>query len=164
MPGSSPMRAGSKTVGWLSFSFADGGEEAWARLRDALVPQLATAFESAHLVDEVRRSNRDMIAALSRSMEAKDFYTGGHTERVSRISVALAERLGYTGAELTAIEIGSLVHDIGKIGIPEAILNKPGPLTDEEWQVMREHPGDLRLHPLGHRRRSVRPADSALEP
>jgi HD-GYP domain-containing protein (c-di-GMP phosphodiesterase class II) len=117
--------------------------------------RLATALESAHLVDEVRRSNRDMIAALSRSMEAKDYYTGGHTERLSRISVALAERLGFSGTELAAIEIGSLVHDIGKIGIPESILNKPGPLTDDEWRVMKEHPvisdfilSDINVHPI----------------
>jgi putative nucleotidyltransferase with HDIG domain len=73
-------------------------------------------------------------------MEAKDYYTGGHTERVSAVSVALAARLGYAGGELDAIEIGALLHDIGKIGIPERILHKPGPLDDEEWRVMKEHP------------------------
>jgi putative nucleotidyltransferase with HDIG domain len=73
-------------------------------------------------------------------MEAKDYYTGGHTERVSTMAKALARRLGYTGAELDAIEIGALLHDIGKIGIPERILNKPGKLDDEEWRVMKEHP------------------------
>jgi HD-GYP domain-containing protein (c-di-GMP phosphodiesterase class II) len=152
--GSVPLHAGAKTVGWLRLRLAPGADEQWERLQEALVPQLATAFESAHLVDELRRSNRDLIAALSRSMEAKDYYTGGHTERVSRISVALAERLGYTGPELTAIEIGSLVHDIGKIGIPESILNKPGPLTDEEWEIMKEHPvisdfilAEINVHP-----------------
>jgi len=154
-PGSVPLNAGGQTVGWLTLSFDGADNEQWLRLRDALLPQLATAFESAHLVDEVRRSNRDMIAALSRSMEAKDYYTGGHTERVSRISVALADRLGYGGAELAAIEIGSLVHDIGKIGIPESILNKPGPLTESEWEVMKEHPvisdfilADINVHPM----------------
>ncbi len=73
-------------------------------------------------------------------MEAKDYYTGGHTERVSDIAVALGERLGYEGAQLDAIEIGALLHDIGKIGIPERILHKPGPLDEEEWKVMKEHP------------------------
>ena len=150
-----PLNAGGQTVGWLSVSFADGGDEQWLQLRDAIIPQLATAFESAHLMDEVRRGNRDLIAALSRSMEAKDYYTGGHTERVSRISIAIAQRLGYTGADLEAIEIGSLVHDIGKIGIPESILNKPGPLTESEWKVMKEHPvisdfilADIDVHPM----------------
>jgi putative nucleotidyltransferase with HDIG domain len=73
-------------------------------------------------------------------MEAKDYYTGGHTERVATIAVALARRLGLTGADLEALEIGALLHDIGKIGIPEHILHKPGALTEEEWAVMKQHP------------------------
>ncbi|MDP9260659.1 MAG: HD-GYP domain-containing protein [Actinomycetota bacterium] len=88
----------------------------------------------------LRRAHRDTIAALSKSMEAKDLYTGGHTGRVSAVSVALAERLGYDGDALEAIEIGALLHDIGKIGIPEEILRKQGPLDDEEWVIMRTHP------------------------
>ncbi len=88
----------------------------------------------------MRRAHRDTIAALSRSMEAKDLYTGGHTGRVASVSVALAERLGYEGDALDAIEIGALLHDIGKIGIPEQILRKEGPLDESEWTTMREHP------------------------
>jgi hypothetical protein len=88
----------------------------------------------------LRRAHRDTIAALSRSMEAKDLYTGGHTGRVAAVSVALAQRLGYDGDALEAIEIGALLHDIGKIGIPEHILRKAGPLDDEEWAIMRTHP------------------------
>jgi putative nucleotidyltransferase with HDIG domain len=102
---------------------------------------------TAAAVDEVREANvrlrrahRDTIAALSRSMEAKDLYTGCHTGRVAAVSVALAERLGYDGEALEAIEIGALLHDIGKIGIPEQILRKEGPLDDEEWAIMRTHP------------------------
>lgn len=114
--------------------------ERWRRLRDAVVPQLATALESATLVERVRKTHLETIAALSRSMEAKDYYTGGHTERVATVAVALARRLGFQGADLDAVEIGALLHDIGKIGIPERILHKPGPLDDEEWKVMKEHP------------------------
>ena len=132
------LTSGGKIVGGLS---VEGGDsQRWARLREAIEPQLATALESALLVDKVRKTHLETIAALSRSMEAKDYYTGGHTERVSEIAVALSRRLGYDGPELDAIEIGALLHDIGKIGIPEAILRKPGPLTDEEWVVMKEHP------------------------
>jgi putative nucleotidyltransferase with HDIG domain len=89
---------------------------------------------------ELRRAHRATIAALSRSMEAKDLYTGGHTERVAAIATALARTLGYRGHELEAIEIGALLHDIGKIGIPEQILRKEGPLDDEEWAIIRTHP------------------------
>jgi hypothetical protein len=88
----------------------------------------------------LRRAHRDTIAALSRSMEAKDLYTGGHTGRVAAVSVALAQHLGYNGDALEAIEIGALLHDIGKIGIPEQILRKQGPLDDAEWTIMRTHP------------------------
>jgi hypothetical protein len=88
----------------------------------------------------MRRAHRDTIAALSRSMEAKDVHTGSHTGRVAAVSLAIAEQLGFGGDALEAIEIGALLHDIGKIGIPEHILRKEGPLDDGEWAVMRMHP------------------------
>jgi HD-GYP domain-containing protein (c-di-GMP phosphodiesterase class II) len=129
--------------------------ERWARLREAITPQLATALESTALVEQVRKQHIATIGALARSMEAKDYYTGGHTERVSGVAVAVAARLGYSGAELDAVEIGALLHDIGKIGIPERILHKPGPLDEEEWKVMKEHPiiseyilQEVDLHPI----------------
>jgi hypothetical protein len=134
----------------------------------ALPPVLAAASVQQYVrhtrraVEEVRAANekmrqahRDTIAALSRSMEAKDFQTGGHTERVSEIAVALATRLGYEGEELEAIEIGALLHDIGKIGVPEHILHKPDPLNEDELAVMTRHPvisefilADTGLHPI----------------
>jgi HD domain len=104
---------------------------------------------------KLRRAHRDTIAALSRSMEAKDVYTGGHTERVAALAVALARKLDYHGDELEAIEIGALLHDIGKIGIPEQILRKPAPLDESEWDVVKTHPvisdyilSELDLHPI----------------
>jgi HD-GYP domain-containing protein (c-di-GMP phosphodiesterase class II) len=88
-------------------------------------------------------------------MEAKDNYTSGHTERVGSISSALARYLGYEGEEVEAIEVGAVLHDIGKIGIPENILLKPGGLTADEWRIMKEHPlisdrilGEVDLHPF----------------
>jgi putative nucleotidyltransferase with HDIG domain len=128
--------AGGNPIG----SVHAGRGERWLRLRDALLPQVATAFESAGLVEELRKTHLETIAALSRSMEAKDYYTGGHTERVATVAVALARRLGFQGADLEAVEVGALLHDIGKIGIPERILHKPGPLDEDEWKVMKEHP------------------------
>jgi putative nucleotidyltransferase with HDIG domain len=104
---------------------------------------------------DLRRAHRDTIAALSRSMEAKDFYTGGHTERVAAVAVALARELGYRNGDLEAVEIGALLHDIGKIGVPEHILRKPGPLDDAEWEIIKRHPvtsdyilSELDLHPF----------------
>jgi HD-GYP domain-containing protein (c-di-GMP phosphodiesterase class II) len=128
----------ARIVGGLAIDGAD--LERWERLRDAIVPQLSAALGSATLADEVRNNQLETIAALSKSLEARDTYTSGHTERVSDIAVGLAKRLGYSGADLGAIEIGALMHDVGKIGIPESILHKPGPLDNDEWIVMKSHP------------------------
>ena len=139
--GGHALVSGGRQIGTLSLLAEEGFDRArWERLRDVFLPHLATAIESSDLVEQIRKTHLATIAALSRTMEAKDYYTSGHTERVSKIAVALGTRLGYDGADLDAIEIGALLHDIGKIGIPERILQKPGKLDDEEWQVMREHP------------------------
>ncbi len=117
---------------------------------------------TSEAVEEVRqmnlrlkRAHRDTIAALSRSLDAKDDYTGGHIDRVAAVTVALAKKLGFAGEELEAIEIGALLHDIGKIGIPEQILRKQGPLDASEWDVIKSHPlisdyilSELDLHPI----------------
>jgi HD-GYP domain-containing protein (c-di-GMP phosphodiesterase class II) len=155
LTGAVPLAAGGSTVAWLRLQAVGEGAERWERIKDALLPSLATTLENAALIDRVIKGNRDLVAALSRSLEAKDFYTGGHTERVAEIAVALGTRLGFEGADLEAIEIGALVHDIGKVGVSEAILNKPGPLDESEWEVMRRHPlisdfilKDVDLHPF----------------
>jgi hypothetical protein len=126
-----------------------------ARTREGVEELREKNEELTRLAETVRKTHRDLIAALSRSMEAKDIYTGGHVERVAQISVALARRLGYCGDDLDAIEIGALLHDIGKIGIPERILHKPGPLDEAEWEIMRRHPvvsefilSEIDLHPF----------------
>jgi hypothetical protein len=116
----------------------------------------AAAVEEISLANQnLRRANKETIAALSRSMEAKDLYTGGHTERVAAVAVGIARRLGFKDEDLEAIEIGALLHDIGKIGIPEHILRKPGPLDDQEWELIKTHPvisdyilSELDLHPF----------------
>jgi hypothetical protein len=119
------------------------------------VGRTAAAVEEIRLANQsLRRAHKDTIAALSRSMEAKDLYTGGHTERVAAVAVGIARRLGFREEDLEAIEIGALLHDIGKIGIPEHVLLKPGRLTNEEWEQIRTHPlisdyilSELDLHP-----------------
>ncbi|MFL5982284.1 MAG: HD-GYP domain-containing protein [Gaiellaceae bacterium] len=116
----------------------------------------ATAVEEIREANlNLRRAHKDTIAALSRSMEAKDLYTGGHTERVATVAVALARRLGFRDEELEAIEIGALLHDIGKIGVPGHVLRKNGSLTDDEWELVKKHPlisdyilSELDLHPF----------------
>lgn len=136
-----PLVSGGNRVATLELpETVSFDRERWERLRDAVLPQLATALESSELIKEVRKQHLATIAALSRSIEAKDGSTGQHTERVASIAVELSRKLGYSSAELDSIEIGALLHDIGKIGVPEAILHKPAALDDEEWKVMKRHP------------------------
>lgn len=82
----------------------------------------------------------NVIAALANAIEGKDAYTCGHVERVAAYALEVGRRMGVDPAGLTALRVGGLVHDIGKVGIPDAILNKPGRLTDEEMHIMQRHP------------------------
>ncbi len=80
------------------------------------------------------------IQSLADALEVKDQYTHGHSLRVSRYSVAIAEVIGMSAADIQQIELGGRVHDIGKIGVRETVLNKPGPLTDDEYRHIMTHP------------------------
>lgn len=91
------------------------------------------------LNDELDRAE-DVIYTLARAIEAKDRYTEGHTERVARFSTALGEWLGHPVTEIEVLRQGGVLHDVGKIGVPDAILNKPGQLTRAEFEVIKCHP------------------------
>jgi putative two-component system response regulator len=90
------------------------------------------------------------VQMLARALEAKDAYTRGHSMRVSQYAVGTAQRLGFDGASLDGIRLGGELHDIGKIGTREAVLHKPGTLTDDEFRQITEHPvlGERMLLPL----------------
>ena len=106
-------------------------EELLARVRSLLrLKQFTDELESAETV----------LFSLALSIEAKDPYTEGHCDRLSKYSVALAERLGLPEELRVALGRAGIVHDIGKVAVPEHILLKPGPLTPEEWKVMKQHP------------------------
>lgn len=81
------------------------------------------------------------IDGWSRALDLRDQGTVGHCQRVCEMTVRLARAMGMSGDELVHIRRGALLHDIGKMGIPDAILNKPGPLTADEWVIMKKHPG-----------------------
>ena len=99
----------------------------------------AVAVENARLFRDLEESTISTIGALVTAMEAKDPYSRGHTERVARYSVVLARALELPQAEVESIHWGALLHDVGKIGILDAVLNKPGLLTEEERQHVQEH-------------------------
>jgi HD-GYP domain-containing protein (c-di-GMP phosphodiesterase class II) len=92
------------------------------------------------------------VQMLARALEAKDAYTRGHSIRVSQYAVATAAGLGFVGRTLDGIRLGGELHDIGKIGTREAVLHKPGLLTDDEFRQITEHPalGERMLSPLAH--------------
>ncbi|MFQ5926572.1 MAG: HD domain-containing phosphohydrolase [Terriglobia bacterium] len=89
--------------------------------------------------DELERAE-SVLFALARSIEAKDPYTEGHCERLSDYSARLGEQIGLPEDQITALRRAGIVHDIGKVAVPDAILLKPGRLTPEEWKIVREHP------------------------
>lgn len=95
--------------------------------------------------------SKSLMVSLANVIEAKDAYTDGHTRRVSSIAKALGQTLMLNAREIEILEIAGIIHDVGKVGIPEAILNKPGQLTEEEFEMMKNHPaiGEKICRPLG---------------
>ncbi|MBC8265139.1 MAG: GAF domain-containing protein [Anaerolineales bacterium] len=119
----------------------------WLDFLDTLAGQAAVAIDNATLFDDLQRSNVELTLAYdttlegwSRALDLRDKETEGHTQRVAEMTLRLAQAMGISNAELVHNRRGALLHDIGKMGIPDAILHKPGPLTDEEWEIMRKHP------------------------
>ncbi|MCR5078550.1 MAG: HD-GYP domain-containing protein [Bacilli bacterium] len=93
-----------------------------------------------YAVIKERRLLNEVIAAFAQAIDEKDKYTGGHSTRVAKYSVMIAKKMGLNAAKVEEIEQMALLHDIGKIGIPDAIINKDGKLTDEEFAVIKSHP------------------------
>jgi len=105
---------------------------------EELVEQRTHELDQA--LDSVENAYRATLRALTAALETRDAETHGHSERVVTFSLRLGREYGLTGPQMKALEFGSLLHDIGKIGVPDAILRKPAKLTEEEWELMREHP------------------------
>src|SRR3989475_1128239 len=105
---------------------------------EELVEQRTAELDQA--LDSLENAYRTTLQALTAALETRDAETHGHSERVVTFSLRLGREYGLSGPEMKALEFGSLLHDIGKIGVPDAILRKPAKLTDEEWVRMREHP------------------------
>ena len=112
--------------------------------RDALLALLAATWglrlDNQRLARQAEAHLLDIVESLIASVEAKDQYTSGHSTRVCKYSLALGEALGLTGRKLDEVSIGAALHDVGKLGVPEQILSKPGALDDAEWSVVRSHP------------------------
>src|SRR5437899_2254006 len=105
---------------------------------EELVEQRTAELDEA--LASLEKAYRTTLKALTAALETRDAETHGHSERVVTFSLRLGREYGLSEAEMKALEFGSLLHDIGKIGVPDAILRKPAKLTEEEWERMREHP------------------------
>ncbi|MBI4587891.1 MAG: HD-GYP domain-containing protein [Candidatus Rokubacteria bacterium] len=113
---------------------------AYRRLRAAYQQSLRYALDLRDVHGRLQRAFLQSLLGLANALEARDPYTRGHSERVARLAQRLALRLGCSADERRVITQAGLLHDLGKIGIPEAVLGKAGPLSEEEWVLMREHP------------------------
>ncbi len=107
---------------------------------NALADFIGTYHENAMRFSEQRAMSNGTLQALCAAIDAKDPYTRGHSERVALLSMAIALELGMTAESAERIRISGLVHDVGKIGVPEAVLCKPAALTNEEFAMIRKHP------------------------
>jgi len=119
----------------------------WMDFFETLAGQAAIAVDNTTLFNDLETSNRELnfaydatLEGWSSALELRDEETEGHTQRVTEIMNQLAGKFDFNKEELVHIKRGTLLHDIGKMGIPDSILHKPGPLTDEEWVIMKKHP------------------------
>lgn len=119
----------------------------WLNFLEVLGGQAAIAIDNSQLVQSLHRSNMEIFAAYdatiegwSRAMDLRDKETEGHTQRVTTMTVKLARAVGISEADIIHIQRGGLLHDMGKLGVPDNILLKAGSLTEEEWEIMRQHP------------------------
>lgn len=122
-------------------------DEDWLEFLEALANQTAIAIDNAELFRELQRTNADLrhaydatIEGWSKALDLRDKETEGHTQRVTEMTLALASAAGINENQLVSIRRGALLHDIGKLGVPDYILLKQEPLTDEEYRLMKKHP------------------------
>ena len=122
-------------------------DQEWLDFLNALAGQAALAIDNSNLFESLQRTNTQLgqaydatIEGWSRALDLRDQETEGHTLRVTDMTVQLARHFGLDDDDLIQVRWGALLHDIGKMGVPDSILRKPGPLTAEEWVVMKQHP------------------------
>jgi len=119
----------------------------WMEFLETLAGQAAIAIDNINLFNDLQYSNRELVQAYdatiegwAQALELRDMETEGHSRRVVELTLKLAREMGVEKKQLIHIRRGALLHDIGKMGVPDAILQKPGKLNEAEWKIMREHP------------------------
>jgi response regulator RpfG family c-di-GMP phosphodiesterase len=138
-----PMKSSSDVVGLIvgvCTQLKDIDESGW-KLLDSIGEEMGVVVENVRLYENLRQAYLSTIRALAEAVDAKDSYTRGHSDRVSSFAVAIATKMGLDHDYITSIRDAGYLHDIGKIGTPDAVLTKRGILTNEEMATMRLHPG-----------------------
>jgi putative nucleotidyltransferase with HDIG domain len=122
-------------------------DDEWLEFLETIATQAAIAIDDATLFESLQRSNVDLALAYdstiegwARALDLRDEETEGHSRRVTELTLCIARELGMKDEELVHVRRGALLHDIGKMGIPDKILLKPGELDEEEWKIMKNHP------------------------
>ncbi|NUM47085.1 MAG: PAS domain S-box protein, partial [Anaerolineales bacterium] len=144
-----PLLAKGKILGVLEIFHRSPLEpdSEWIDFVETMAGQTAIAIENTTLLNNLQRSHTELALAYdvtlegwSRAMDLRDRETEGHTQRVADMTVKLAQQLGLNDTEIINARRGALLHDMGKLGIPDEILHKPSKLTAEEWEIMQKHP------------------------
>jgi HD-GYP domain-containing protein (c-di-GMP phosphodiesterase class II) len=145
----SPLVSKGKIKGVLEVFHRSPLEEnrEWITFLEMLANEAAIAIDNIQMFQELQQSNLELVMAydatidsLAQALDLRDAETGGHSRHVVDLTLKLARSLGIQGGALAHIRRGSMLHDIGKMGVPDILLRKPGPLTEEEWVIMRQHP------------------------
>lgn len=144
-----PLIAKGRLIGALELFFENRTDfpSPWIEFARVLASQATIALENVQLFSDLKQLNKrlehaceEILASWARTLDMRDHETENHSLRVAEYAVMVAEKLGIKGEQLSNLRRGALLHDVGKIAIPDAILLKPAPLSDEEWQIMRKHP------------------------
>jgi hypothetical protein len=138
-----PLITSGKVLGVINLTDKEGGEEFSTndlKLLETIARQAAIALENARLFIDVRSLFLSAVKSLASAIDAKDPYTHGHSLRVAYYSAIIAEQLPLPPEQREEVYLAAVLHDVGKIAIPESILLKPGSLTDSEWDTMKRHP------------------------
>ncbi len=147
-----PISSRNRLLGVLTLGYIKQPEQIREDCMRAsqIAHEVAIALSNADLIGELDQLNWGTLTALARTVDAKSPWTAGHSERVTSLSIQTGQALGLTSEELDILHRGGLLHDIGKIGIPNSILNKPGKLADDERILIMQHPekGALILEPI----------------
>jgi putative nucleotidyltransferase with HDIG domain len=137
-----PLSINDEVIGVISMSDKANKQAFTARdikFLSAIATQTAIVIQNARLINNLRESFLTTVRSLSAAIDAKDPYTHGHSERVSKYALNIGRTLGISRADLQQLELTCLLHDVGKIGIPESILNKKNKLTSKEMEIIRLH-------------------------